>query len=274
MTDRIPKARGSTLALRRASGVPLHLQLKQQLEGEITRATWKPGGPLPTELALAAQYRVSRATVRQALDSLERERLITRRKGSGSYVLEPALPAWRIASAGGFFDEPNERVGPAVRSVVLRAQVEALPEWAIDALTLPTRSQGVTVERLRWVAGRLALYGINHTLLEYADAMLAPGLEHESLYARLEAVCGVRVAGGRRVIEAIPADGRLGALLQVPVGAPLARVESLSWDSERRPFECHLSWIRTDRLRIEVGIGDTGPALERFIGSRTLGSAG
>jgi GntR family transcriptional regulator of arabinose operon len=43
---------------------------------------------LPTEQALCAQFQVSRQTVRQALSLLETERLLARRQGSGSHILE------------------------------------------------------------------------------------------------------------------------------------------------------------------------------------------
>ena len=56
---------------------------------------------LPAEQALCTQFQVSRQTVRQALSLLESERLIERRQGSGSHILEKpeASPLRRLSIA-------------------------------------------------------------------------------------------------------------------------------------------------------------------------------
>jgi GntR family transcriptional regulator len=267
---RPPSSRGMNTTLppselNRDSDTPMHLQLRRLLHEAIVAGQFEPGDTLPAEMALAGQFRVSRATVRQALDSLERDRLIEKRKGSGSFVLRRPAPAWLLQSTGGFFDDPERRVGPNVRSVVLRAQVEPLPEWAAAALNLPVSSHGVTLERLRWVAGRLATYSLTHCPDGFATQVLSPGLERESLYERLARLGLIEVRGGRRILEAVAADDRIASLLRISSGAPVQFVESVSWDAQLNPFACHRAWVRTDHLQIEVLYGDGAgdvPALE------------
>lgn len=60
--------------------------LADALRSAIQGGVYQPNDALPTEQALCGQYQVSRETVRQALGLLEKERLITRRQGSGTYV--------------------------------------------------------------------------------------------------------------------------------------------------------------------------------------------
>jgi GntR family transcriptional regulator len=252
----------------RSLAVPVHAQLREALRVAIEDGRWSAGDALPAESAMAAHYGISRATVREALAALCRERVISARKGSGSFVLPSATPAWFVASAGGFFEDPSNRTGPTVRSAVLRARVEVLPTWACEALALPARSEGGTIERLRWVDERIALYIVNHVLVEYAGALLAGGLERQSLYDRLRVWYGGAVAGGRRIIHAAAATDGIAALLQVPPGAPLLTVESLSWDAKGRPFECHRGWIRSENLALEIQVGHPANALDRW--TRTL----
>lgn len=249
----------------------MHLQLRRQLQEAIVRGELAPGEPLPGELALAAQFGLSRATVRQALAGLDSDRLIERRKGSGTFVLELPAPVWLLQSTSGFFDDPDRRVGPNVRSVVLRAQLERLPEWALELLGLPAGSEGVALERLRWVSGRLATHSVTFCPATFAKEVLAPGLERESLYERLVRLGLVTLRGGRRELSAVAADDRLASLLRVAVGTPLQLVESVSWGSDRRPFSCHRTWVRTDHLRIEVLFGEgtaEAPALELDLRAR------
>jgi GntR family transcriptional regulator len=263
MTDERGVAR-----LDRTSGTPIHTQLRRELYDAIVGGEFSPGEPLPGEVALARTYAVSRFTVRQALDELQRARLIERRKGSGTYVLDHPPPVWLLQSTEGFFGDPEHRAGPAVRTVILRAGIERLPDWAVATLDLPTGSEGVTLERVRWVGGRLATFSATHCPLVYAPSVLAPGLEHESLYERLARLRLVEVRGGRRLLSAVAADDRIAAHLQLAPGAPVQLVESVSWDAASRPFACHRAWVRTDHLQIEVLFGDgagDSRALELYV---------
>ena len=89
----------------------------------------------------------------------------------------------------------------------------------------------------------------------------------QSLYERLREEHGLEVAGGRRVVEAVPASKQLAALLDAPLGMPLMFIESVSWDSQMRPFHSYRSWLRTDRMRVEIQVstalvrGHDGPQL-------------
>lgn len=74
-----------------ASPTPKHERLRTYLLGELGAGRLKPGDLLPTELALAKSAEVSRNTVRHALGELERNGLIRRVRGSGTYVHESAM---------------------------------------------------------------------------------------------------------------------------------------------------------------------------------------
>jgi GntR family transcriptional regulator len=237
----------------RSSPVPFYFQLKKALAEEIVSGRWAPGDRLPAEPSICDHFKVSRTTVRQALAELEAEGTIRREKGRGTFVAEPSSSAWILQSAHGFFEEAA-RAGFAVTSRVLRREVAPLPTWASDHLGLPPGSRGVTVERLRWVRGRLVMYVVTHLPVEFAYAIMAADLEHGSLYRTLAEAEGVVVHGGRRVVEAVQAQDELARLLEVEPGAPLLLFESVSWGPDLRPFECYRAWHRGDRTRVEVHV--------------------
>jgi DNA-binding FadR family transcriptional regulator len=104
----MPASRSSTAALRKAAPrriappargaaeVPLSRdRLYEALLGRILAGEYAPGERLPSEEVLAADFRVSRPVVRQALARLREEDFISSRRGSGSYVRRPeeAAPA-------------------------------------------------------------------------------------------------------------------------------------------------------------------------------------
>ena len=66
-------------------------ELEHDLRRDIYRRQMLPGEKLSSELQLARKYRISRSTVRKALDSLAEEGLITRVRGSGTFVADKKL---------------------------------------------------------------------------------------------------------------------------------------------------------------------------------------
>lgn len=73
----------------RAKPAPLHQRIRAEVEQRIRSGQWPPGHRIPPEHALMADYGCSRMTVNKALGALAEQRLIVRRKGSGSFVRTP-----------------------------------------------------------------------------------------------------------------------------------------------------------------------------------------
>src|SRR5450830_1226167 len=65
---------------------PLYQQIKGLILNSLRLGEWKPGEAIPSEMELAARFRVSQGTVRKAIDELAAEHLLVRRQGKGTYV--------------------------------------------------------------------------------------------------------------------------------------------------------------------------------------------
>lgn len=249
--------------INRESPLPLYFQLTRLLTEDIARGRWAPGDKIASEPEIGSRYGLSRATVRQALQRLESEGLIQRVKGRGTFVADTRTRSWLLQSSSGFFHEEVDRLGFEVQSDIRRAEIAPLPSWAAAALRVPEGSDGVVLERVRRLDGRVAMYVIDYLRTDLADAALSLRDDDGSLYDRLEERAGMTVAGGRRTIEAVRAETRLVELLEVKPRDAVLFIESVAWDAESRPFHCFQSWVRTDRIRIEVQVIRThGPAAQ------------
>ena len=257
----------------RSSPLPLYYQLARLLSEDIVRGRLAPGERLTSEPDIGSLFGVSRATVRQALQRLESEGLIQRIKGRGTFVAGSRERSWLLQSSGGFFHEEVDRLGFDVSSRVLRAEVAPLTHWATDALGLAEGSKGVTLERVRYIDGKPALYVSDYLPARFADAALSLVDDDGSLYERLEERAGVTVYGGRRTLEAVHAEQRVTEMLEVKSRSPLTFIESISWDAELQPFHAFQSWLRTDRIRIEVQVVRTqsGDSLPNAAAGATAG---
>lgn len=74
------------IVLKRASPEPLYQQLARQLEDAIREGHLQPGDQIESEDALTARFKVSRITLRQAIDDLVRKQLLVRKQGKGTFV--------------------------------------------------------------------------------------------------------------------------------------------------------------------------------------------
>src|SRR5580698_8997936 len=65
---------------------PLYQQIKALITQSLESGEWKPGEIIPSEVELAARFKVSQGTVRKAIDELAADNLLVRRQGKGTFV--------------------------------------------------------------------------------------------------------------------------------------------------------------------------------------------
>jgi GntR family transcriptional regulator len=82
------------------NSVPLYAQIAARLKAQIQAGQYAPGSRIPSEHELSARFKVGRPTARQATSVLVEERVLERRRGSGTYVCE-SPPEVDLFSAGG-----------------------------------------------------------------------------------------------------------------------------------------------------------------------------
>jgi GntR family transcriptional regulator len=131
--------------LDREAPLPLYAQLKDALLREIREGGLQPGDRFPSEHAIRQRYRVSRATVRQALAELEAGGVIRKVQGLGSFVAVPKIrhvplltSFTELATSQGFI--PSHRV--------LSSSVEDVPAGAADELGLAEGTRCRVLRRL------------------------------------------------------------------------------------------------------------------------------
>src|SRR5471032_487866 len=75
----------------RNDGVPIYVQLREQIREAIGRGRLAPGMQLPTMRQVAVQLKIDLNTVQRAYAELEREGVLTTVRGRGSFVAAPSV---------------------------------------------------------------------------------------------------------------------------------------------------------------------------------------
>ena len=108
-----------------SSPIPLYHQLAERLLAEIRRGTYPPGSRIPSEHQLAARFGIGRPTARQATDLLVRRRILTRRRGAGTFVQHAAeeVDLFSLAGTSASFLEKGVAVTTRLLARVRRKKI-------------------------------------------------------------------------------------------------------------------------------------------------------
>lgn len=236
---------------------PLYQQIKALILQSLQAGEWKPGEPIPSEIELAARYRVSQGTVRKAIDELSAENLVVRRQGKGTFVATHAEQhvQYRFLKLVPDSGDLNHE-GPAERTIVDCRRQRASAEVA-RALALRT---GDPVLQVR----RVLAYGGVPTILEdlWLPGTPFKGLTaerltqwHGPMYALFETEFGVRMVRAEEKLRAVLPDAQQARLLGVDTSTPLLSVERVAHTYHDAPMELRRGLYRTDTHHYRNDLG-------------------
>lgn len=222
------------------SPTPLYLQLADAIRTRIVEGRIRTGDALPSERELSQATEISRVTVRKAIDALFREGLLSRRHGSGTYIA-PRIEQPAALLAGFSADMASRGKTPGSHLIEHRVGAPS-PDEAL-ALALGVGAKVRRLARVRTADGEpLAIERAAVPVALLPD--YAP--EQTSLYAALEAK-GHRPVRGLQRLQASLATASEAALLAIPSGAAILRIERRSFLANGTPVEFTRSAYRGDR---------------------------
>ncbi|MBZ8140943.1 GntR family transcriptional regulator [Rubrivivax gelatinosus] len=215
---------------------PLYQQIKGLLVRGLEAGEWKPGDAIPSEIELAARFKVSQGTVRKAIDELATENLLVRRQGKGTFVATHAEEKvqYRFLRL-----RPDDGGAGSMQRRLLDCRRMRPPVDVARALDLKSGETAVQLRRLLLADGRPVVL----------DDIWLPGTPFKGLtierlqgwrgpmYRLFETEFGVRMIRAEEKIRAVAAGSEEAEALAVAAGAPLLSVERLSLTYGDRPVE-------------------------------------
>jgi GntR family transcriptional regulator len=223
--------------------VPLYYQLAGVLRDRILSGHFGTGDRLPTEAELVSEYRVSRITVRQALQMLERSQLIRREVGRGTFVTDHRPFTGTQRFEGSLDDLITIAASTTVRLIDLRT-VRATP----DEAAMMGLAAGVTLTRgtrLRFHAKEPYAHVVVDVPAEFGRK-LTPSDWKGTVARAMENKLKVHLRDAVQVVRASLADAALAQALDTPIGAPLLSVDRRVMGDDGRVVERVRTHYRAD----------------------------
>ena len=245
MSTSAPAAPAPAADVATPSFSPLYQQIKLLILQSLQAGEWKPGEPIPSEIDLAARFRVSQGTVRKAIDELAGENLLIRRQGKGTFVATHAerhvqYRFLKLRNDSGEYEHSERRV--------LECRRTRAPAEVARALALRSGEAVMQVRRI------LLFSGVPRVL----EDIWLPGQTFKGLtatqmltykgptYAMFELEFGVRMVRADEKLRAVSANADQAGLLDLAEGDPLLSVERLSYTYNDAPMELRRGFYRTD----------------------------
>lgn len=232
------------------SPVPRYAQLADLMRQRIARGTWPRGHRLPSLEELMAQFEVARVTVRQAIDLLAREGLVSPQQGRGTFVT--AAPAReRIISVVTTLDE------------LARLYEDTQPRIVnIDeSVTSPPLAEGEGQPAPRYAFMRRVHlrdgkpYCVINIYLDERIFRKSPqAFRRQTVIPLLKAMKGLRIASAHQVLTIATADMEVARLLELPMNAPVAEVRRIFRDASGTVIYLADVTYRGDAIRLEMDL--------------------
>ncbi len=231
------------------SPVPLYFQLQEVLRKKIIRDIYSPGDLIPSEKELQDLYKVSRITVRNAINGLVLEDLLIKKQGKGTIVAFPRMQEDGNSTLKSF-TEKMEQLGLKISTEVLDVARIPTPERIAEHLGIKAEEEIIYSKRLRKVDGEpIALF----------ENYISTGTgvtEHDdfggSIYKLLEEKYFIKISGAEKVIEAGIARTEDATFLSIMEGDPVLIIRYTTFNLNNNPIEYAEGIYRADRYKYMV----------------------
>jgi GntR family transcriptional regulator len=230
--------------------IPLYYQLENILRSKIEGGEVLTNNKLPTEQELSKEYKISRATVRQALAALVSEGLLYRKQGKGTFVTEKAGQTKTVKLTG--FTEDLFSEGHQAEVKIMEIRSVPAPERIASMLRVAVGEEVTRFKRLRSLDGAPFSYVLNYLTPEIGAKISERDLQHHTMLHLLEEKLGIALGTIRHAVESVKADVEVASLLGISVFEPVLFMETAVYSADGQPVETVDSFFRSDRYRYTV----------------------
>ncbi len=241
--------------LERNQSIPLYEQLKKVIENQITSGEFKINAQIPSERELGEKYNVSRITVRQAIAMAEREHLLTRVHGVGTFVTNPKIrQELNVISS---FQSTVEQLGLIASTKILKSKIITSDFQLSRLLNLEIMEKILNMQLLG--SGDNSPIVFYNTYFSYhlgleMERFAKTMIENKLPFSTLDIyknISDFRPTHTEQTFESTLANVELAAVLKIPEGFPLLKVTSIVYQHQQ-PLEYKEAYYKGDMYKFFI----------------------
>jgi len=229
---------------------PLYVQLADLFRQRIVKGIWKTGDKLPSLEQLGAEFEVARVTVRQAVERLTRDGLVSPQRGRGTFVTgTPTSDRWiRVETSLRNLADVYRDTHPTILTIDEATRTPRLDE-----------SDGVAAPKYAYMRRIHSHEGRPYCVIDiWLDAEIfarrPARFRKEMVIPLLLATPSVKIATARQVLTIATADLEVARHLQINVNAPVAEVRRVFTGPKRRVIYLAEVTYRGDFVHVEFDL--------------------
>ncbi|MFZ7101112.1 MAG: GntR family transcriptional regulator [Peptococcaceae bacterium] len=231
------------------SVIPIYYQLAKLFEGRIRRGELKPGEAMPSETDIAAEFGISRMTVRRAISELVTAGMVYAQQGKGTFVAIPKLNNI-VFELDNFTEEIKER-GLQCKTRLLEAKIVR----ATDTLKILFRTDDESTKFLYFrtvlsAENEQLVYEKKYTIYTKNKPILESEIKDPTLPGLIEANSGYLPVSSEKVLYAAVSTQEEAEILGIGLNAPLFVIEQTIFDPDLKPVGWSKSMYRGDRYKL------------------------
>jgi GntR family transcriptional regulator len=230
--------------------VPLYVQLADLFRQRIVKGMWREGEKLPSLEKLVAEFEVARVTVRQAIERLTRDGLVSPQRGRGTFVTgAPQTDRWlKVETTLQSLADLYRDTQPTILNIDESARAPRL-----------AASDGVAAERYVHMRRVHAHEGRPYCVIDiYLDAAIFARhpvrFRKETVIPLLLQMPSVKIVTARQVLAISTADLEVARHLGTSVNAPVAEVRRVFTGPKRRVIYLGEITYRGDFVHLEIDL--------------------
>ncbi|MFC3928170.1 GntR family transcriptional regulator [Streptococcus caprae] len=230
----------------------LYIQLADYLENEI-RLNFVPNQKLKSERELTEEYQVSRITVRQALQELEKRGLIYKKQGLGTFVSEVLEPSVDLSLIYSFTDH-MKKIGKVPSTRILSFRKVSASESIANQLNVPFGSTLYEIERLRLANDVPMMFERTYLPAEIFPNLVEDMLNMNPLYTIFKENYEQSIRSLEEEFYASLALDRESEFLNIRRQSAVLHIIRKSFNQKNIPIEYTFSIARADQFKYRVSV--------------------